>query len=251
MDREKEPLVIFGINSVQEKLKSAPQEVFELMIVKSHGHLTLSSIDEEARRMGLRVRYVDSKVLNLLAEGQRHQGIAARVAPYPYRAFDDLLQELSSPSAQERVLILDGFTDPRNFGAVLRCAESAGVRHVVIPKDRSVAVTPTVVKSSAGAVHYLKIYRVPNLTRMLQALKERGFWIIGLDGGATHGVYDRAYPERVAVVLGSEGSGIRPLIRQECDFLVSIPMLGKVASLNVAVAGGIFLYELVRQSKPL
>jgi 23S rRNA (guanosine2251-2'-O)-methyltransferase len=131
----------------------------------------------------------------------------------------------------------------------LRSAEGAGVHHVVIPKDRSVSVTPVVVKTSAGASNYLKIYRVSNLSRAVQALKEAGCWIAGLDAGAPECIYDRLYPEKLAIILGSEGRGLRPLIRRECDFLASIPMLGQVASLNVAVAGGIFLYELVRQRR--
>ena len=249
MDKARKPLVIFGVNPVMEKLRSSPEQVFELMIANRRERAALSSIIEEARRRRLPVRYVDSNVLNLLAAGRLHQGVVATIAPYSYRPFAELLQQLSSAPAQERILVLDGLTDPGNFGALLRCAEGAGVRNVVTPKDRSVGVTPAVVKSSAGAAHYLKIYRVSNLRRALQTLKEAGCWIVGLDADASDSVYDRLYPERVAVVLGSEGSGMRPLIRRECDFLVSIPMLGKVASLNVSVAGGIVLYELVRQRR--
>ena len=249
MDKARKPQFIFGANPVMEKLRSSPGEVHELMIVKGRERSALRSIVDEARRRGLPVRYVDSHALNLLVAGRLHQGVAAVVTPYSYHPFAELLQELSVASPHERILVLDGLTDPGNFGALLRSAEGAGVRHVVIPKDRSVGVTPAAVKSSAGAVHYLKIYRVSNLRRALQGLKEMGCWVVGLDAEAPDGLYDRLYPERVAVVLGSEGSGMRPLIRKECDFLVSIPMLGKIASLNVSVAGGIFLYELVRQRR--
>ena len=248
-ERTRKALVIFGLNPVMEKLRSSPEGVFELMVDKGRERSALRLIVEEAERRGLPVRYVDSRALNLLASGRPHQGVAATVTPFSYRPFAGLLQELSSAPAQERILVLDGLTDPGNFGALLRSAEGAGVRHVVIPKDRSVGVTPLVVKGSAGAVNYLKIYRVANLRGALQALKERGCWIVGLDADAPDSVYGRLYPERVAVVLGSEGSGIRPLIRRECDFLVSIPMLGRIASLNVSVAGGIILYELVRQRR--
>ncbi len=247
MDRQKNPLFLFGINPVLEKLKSSPQEVFEIMIVEGHQRAALHLIDREAKRRGLNVRYLESKLLDRLANGRKHQGVVAKVDSYSYCLFADLLQDLSSSQGHDSVLILDGLTDPRNFGALLRSAEGVGIRHVVIPKDRSVGVTPTVVKTSAGAVHYLKIYRVSNLRRVILALKEIGYWVVGLDAGANEGVYGRVYPEKLVVVLGAEGTGIRPLTRKECDFLVSIPMRGKIASLNVAVAGGIFLYEILRQ----
>jgi len=248
IEKPEKPPVIFGVNSVSEKLRSSPEQVFELMIVKGREGVRLGSVVEEARRRGLPVHYVDAHRMDFLTAGGSHQGIAASVAPFSYLPFADLLQALRSVT-EERVLVLDGLTDPRNFGALLRSAEGAGVHHVVIPKDRSVGVTPVVVKTSAGASNYLKIYRVSNLSRAVQALKEAGCWIAGLDAGAPECIYDRLYPEKVAIILGSEGRGLRPLIRRECDFLVSIPMLGQIASLNVAVAGGIFLYELVRQRR--
>jgi 23S rRNA (guanosine2251-2'-O)-methyltransferase len=247
IEKPEKPLVLFGINPVLEKLKSSPDQVFELMIVKGRGGgMRVGLVVEEARRRGLPVHYVDAQKLDLLTGGGVHQGVAAVVAQISYLPFAGLLQTLVSKT-QERVLVLDELTDPRNFGALLRSAEGAGVHHVVIPKDRSVSVTPVVVKTSAGASNYLKIYRVSNLSRAVQALKEAGCWIAGLDAGAPECIYDRLYPEKLAIILGSEGRGLRPLIRRECDFLASIPMLGQVASLNVAVAGGIFLYELVRQ----
>jgi len=247
MNRKKTALFLFGINPVLEKLKISPQDVSEVLIAKGHFRPALRSIDQEARRLGLPVDWVEIKVLDRLAEGERHQGVVARVHPYSYGLVDDLLRDLSSSTGPDWILFLDGLTDPRNFGALLRCAEGVGVRHVVIPKDRSVGVTATVVKASAGAVHYLKIYRVANLRYAILSLKKRGYWVIGLDAGAEEPIYDRVYAERLVIVLGAEGSGIRPLIRRECDFLVSIPMKGKMASLNVAVAGGVFLYELLRQ----
>ncbi|MFQ5903125.1 MAG: 23S rRNA (guanosine(2251)-2'-O)-methyltransferase RlmB [Candidatus Binatia bacterium] len=247
MDREKKPLFLFGINPVLEKLKGSPQEVFEVLILSGHKRAVLRSIDAEARRRGLPVRYLESEALGRLTDGRKHQGVVAKVGLYSYGLFAELLQNPSSSPGHDWILLLDRLTDPRNFGALLRTAEGAGIRHVVISKDRSVGVTPTVVKTSAGAVHYLKIYRVSNLRSAILALKEKGYWVVGLDAGAKEGLYGRVYPEKLVVVLGAEGTGIRPLIRQECDFLVSIPMRGRVTSLNVAVAGAIFLYELLRQ----
>lgn len=248
MDRVKESLIIFGVNPVLEKLKGSPREIVEIVLTKGQQRPVLRFIEREARAQGLPVRQLETAALDRLAQGGKHQGVVAKVAPYAYQPFADLLQELPFPSGPDWILVLDGVTDPRNFGALLRTAECVGMRYVVIPQDRSVGVTPTVVKTSAGAAHYLKISRVTNLRRALLALKERGYWVVGLDAAAKESVYGRAYPERLALVLGAEGTGVRPLIRQECDFLVSIPMKGKIVSLNVAVAGGIFLYELIRQS---
>lgn len=250
MEREEKPLFYFGVNPVAEKLRSSPQEVFEVLMVRGEPpRAALRAIDKEARRHGVPVRYVEPADLDRLAESGRHQGVIAKVLSYFYHSFSGLLQEISCESGRDCILCLDGLTDPRNFGALLRSAEGAGVRRVVIPKDRSVGVTPTVVKTSAGAAYYLKIYRVANLRRAVLSLKERGYWVVGLDSEARESLYDRVYPEKMVAVLGAEGSGVRPLIRQECDFLVSIPMRGKIASLNVAVAGGVFLYELLRQRR--
>lgn len=247
MNHEQRSLLIFGINPVLEKLKASPEEVFKIFVSRGHRRAALRPIEEEARRRGLVVHYMDFAELDRLARSGKHQGVVAEVHLYRYHSFDELLEEPPSSSGCDWILVLDTMTDPRNFGALLRSAEAVGVSRVVIPKDRSVGVTPAVVKTSAGAVHYLKIYRVSNLTRTIVALKEKGYWVIGLDAGAKEGIYERIYPEKLVLVLGAEGTGIRPLMRRECDFLVSIPMKGRIESLNVAVAGGVFLYELLRQ----
>ena len=250
MDRGKKTF-LFGINPVLEKLKVSPQEILEIAIVGESPRASIRSIEEAAKGQGIPVRYLETQALNRLAESRKHQGVVAQVGSYPYQVFADLLRDCSSSSAPEWVLFLDGVTDPRNFGALLRSAEAAGVRHVVIPKDRSVGVTPSVFKTSAGAVHHMKIFQVPNLRRALQVLKEKGYWVVGLDSNAKESLFGRSYPEKLGVVLGAEGGGIRPLIHQECDFLISIPMRGKISSLNVAVAGGVFFYELLRQRSQL
>jgi 23S rRNA (guanosine2251-2'-O)-methyltransferase len=144
-------------------------------------------------------------------------------------------------------VILDGITDPRNFGAILRTAEAVAVGHIIIPKDRSVRITPVVLKTSAGAVNHLRIYRVTNLRRAIASLKKSGFWIAGLDANAKTSYDTIEYPDKLGIVLGSEGRGLRPLISNECDYLVRIPMKGKISSLNVSVAAAILLYEVSRQ----
>jgi 23S rRNA (guanosine2251-2'-O)-methyltransferase len=246
---DKAPVFLFGINPVLEKLKASPHDISEILIAKAASAPALGDVRTEARRLEIPVKYVPPDLLDRLSDGQRHQGVVAKVMAYAYLSFAELLKVISSNSGPVWILVLDGLTDPRNFGALLRTAESVGVGHVVIPKDRAVGVTPTVVKASAGAVHYLNIYRTTNLRRAISSLKELGFWIVGLDAKAPETIYDSVYPKRLGIVLGSEGGGIRPLILRECDYLASIPMGGKIASLNVAVAGAVFLYELLRQAR--
>jgi 23S rRNA (guanosine2251-2'-O)-methyltransferase len=247
MDNER--TFVFGINAVLEKLKASASDVSEILIANRSDTRTLRSVVAEARRHGLRVTYVHPDLLRRLTGGESHQGVLAKVGAFTYLTLTELTQRLSQSVETEWVLILDGLTDPRNFGAVLRTAEAVGVRHVVIPKDRSVGVTATAVKASAGAVHHLNIYKATNLRRAVEALKERGFWIIGLHAEARTSIHDMVYPEKLGIILGSEGKGVRPLILKECDYVVSIPMSGKIASLNVAVAGAVFLYELLRQKE--
>jgi len=248
MEKPAKPLIICGVNAVIEKLKSAPGDVVELLIAEGRDRARLNAIVDDARRLGIPVRLAGAQELDARTAGAQHQGIAAAVAPYSYASFSDLLAEVKvAPAA--RIVVLDGITDPHNFGALLRSAEGAGVMNVVIAKDRAVGVTPVVMKSSSGALNHLKIYRVTNIARALEDLKESGCWAVGLDAEATESIYDREYPEKLAIVLGSEGKGMRPLIRRQCDFLAAIPMLGKVASLNVSVAGAVFLYELARQTR--
>jgi len=242
---------VFGVNPVMEKLRASPDEVAEILLADGHRRSGLRAIEFEARRLGVRVTYAHHKALNRLAASDKHQGVIAKVAPYLYAQFSDWFQNDAPPSSSDEILVLDGLTDPHNFGALLRTAEAVGIRRVIIPQDRSVDVTPTVAKASAGAVHYLQICRIANLRRAMTALKEKGYWLVGLDDQASEQIYDRVYPEKLGIVLGSEGRGIRPLIWRECDYRVSIPMLGKISSLNVAVAGAVFLYEILRQKRSI
>jgi 23S rRNA (guanosine2251-2'-O)-methyltransferase len=235
-----EAAVIFGINAILEKLKASPHEIVEILVCGDRAAM----VEMEAQKLAVRVSHADRTLLDRIVGGAQHQGAVARVAAFRYGSFSELVSGSDSPS---HILILDEITDPRNLGALLRCAEGAGVRHVVIPKDRAVGITPTVVKSSAGAAHHVIVYRVTNLRQAMKQLKASGFWLVGLDAGAAASIYNRIYPDKLAIVLGSEGRGMRPLVRQECDFLVAIPMFGKVQSLNVAVAGAVFLYEVRRQ----
>jgi 23S rRNA (guanosine2251-2'-O)-methyltransferase len=247
VDREKKHFFLFGVHPVMEKLKGSPNDIIEILIARGHERGALRLLEGAAKIGGLPIRYVESQELDRLAAGKRHQGVVAKVTFFAYSRFDDLLEYSSHSGARDWILVLDGVKDPGNFGNLLRTAEGMGVLDVVIPKNRSVGVTPTVAKISAGAIHYLKVYRVTNLKRAITKLKERGYWIVGLDSEAKERAYDKVYPEKLVVVLGSEESGIRPSVREECDFIVGIPMRGRIASLNVGVTGGMFLYELLRQ----
>lgn len=239
--------IIFGINPVQEKLRVAPKDVRQILIAEAGDRANLRAIEREAIRHRLPISRVPVHLLDRLASGQRHQGVIAKIEGFRYLPLDIFLERISTAASSECILILDGVTDPRNFGALLRTAEAVGIEHIIIPKHRSVEVNPLVVKASSGAAFYLNIVKVTNMRTTLSELKKRGFWVVGLDATATQTIYENSYPERLAIVLGSEGKGIRQINLRECDFVVSIPMLGKVASLNVAVAGAIFLYEVLRQ----
>jgi len=239
--------IIFGINPVQEKLRVAPKDVLEILFAAPGDRAALRAIECEALRHRLPISRVPVHVLDRLASGQRHQGVIAKIEAFHYLSLDKFLERISTAAGSEHILILDGVTDPRNFGALLRTAEAVGIEHVIIPKHRSVEVNSLVVKASSGATFYLNIVKATNMRTTLSELKKRGYWIVGLDATATQTIYENKYPERLAIVLGSEGRGIRQINLRECDFVVSIPMLGKVASLNVAVAGAIFLYEILRQ----
>jgi 23S rRNA (guanosine2251-2'-O)-methyltransferase len=241
--------LVIGINPILEKLKASPEEISEILLVRGPLRPILRSLETDAQKLQIKIQFVDAKELDYLAQGQSHQGAIARVRPYSYVPFSDLERNVASESGPSRVLILDGITDPRNFGAILRTAEAVAVGHIIIPKDRSVRITPSVVKASAGAVHHLRIYRVTNLWRAIASLKNAGFWMVGLDAKATESYDSKEYPDKLGIVLGSEGRGLRPLISKECDYLVRIPMKGKISSLNVSVAAAILLYEVLRQHR--
>ena len=244
--RRRNPALVYGIHPVLEKLRAAPGEVVEVLLLPGSRGPALRRVEQAARRERCRVSETDARALDVLTQGAKHQGVAARVAPFAYGSFDALLAA-PPPADADCVLFLDGVMDPRNLGGILRTCEAMGVGRIVIPTDRAAGATGAVTKASAGAVHHVELYRVSNLQRGLTALRDRGYWVVGLDARAENRACDLVYPERLAVVLGGEERGIRPLIRRSCDHLVSIPMAGRVGSLNVGVAWGMFVYELARQ----
>jgi 23S rRNA (guanosine2251-2'-O)-methyltransferase len=230
------PETIYGVRPVIEALRGGRRKVFEILDATANQEAAMA-----ARAAGVPVRKVPHARVGELARGGVHQGIAARVEPYPYAELDDLLA-IPDPL----VVVLDGVTDPQNLGAVLRVADGAGASGVVIPKDRAVGVTAAAVKASAGASEHVPVARVTNLRRAVDRMKEAGLWVYAAEvGGTPHTELDLTGP--VGLVLGSEGRGVRRLVREGCDGTVSIPMLGAVGSLNVSVAAAVLLYEVRRQ----
>jgi 23S rRNA (guanosine2251-2'-O)-methyltransferase len=239
--------IIFGIHSVEEALAARGRGFEYVAVAPSRGDARIQKIAQLCRTAGVPVRTLPRDQLTRLAKTANHQGVVAVTAEKKYGELEDLLAHRRGQYAF--LLVLDGVEDPHNLGALLRTAEGAGVDGIVIPERRAVGVTATVVKASAGASEHLPIAKVTNIGRAVEELKSRNIWTVGLDERGPK-VYDELdYKMDCAVVLGAEGHGLHEQIRKKCDFLVSIPMLGKVPSLNVSVAGGIVMYEAARQRR--
>ena len=241
--------ILYGVNPVLEALRAdrTPQEI---IIAEGIRDQRLSELIELARAKHVSIKRVPRAKLDRELGNTHHQGVIAHVSPAAYADADDLLESISSHQNRDTealVLVLDGIEDPRNLGAILRTAECAGVDGVFIPERRAAGLNETVAKASAGAVEHLRIARVTNLTVLIGQLKERNVWVVGAAGDAPIDYVDWDWTRPSALVLGAEGSGLHRLVREHCDALVRIPVRGKVESLNVSVAGGIVLYEALRQ----
>ena len=236
------PNVVFGAEPVSELVLAAPHSI-EALHVRAGDERRFSDAAECVRAAGGRVVIAREGELERLVERDaRHQGVAAIVREYHYAELEDIVRAAPDP-----ILLVDGVTDPRNLGALLRSADGAGIGAVVLARDRTVGVTPAAVKSSAGAWAHLRIARCGNVARTLQMLKQAGYWVVALAPGGELSVYELDTARKLVIVVGSEGEGIRPIVRKAADFVVSIPMRGKVASLNVAVAAAVALFEIVRR----
>lgn len=237
--------VVFGINSVSEALKARRRGFEWVGVAKERHDLRVQRIVQECRQAGVPVRFLPRTELDRMASSGSHQGVVAVTSAKQYSELDDVIA--AKRGEHSLVLVLDGVEDPHNLGAVLRTAEAVGADGVVIPERRASGVTGTVAKVSAGASEHLPIAKVPNISRALGQLKESGLWIVGLDERGTQSYTSVDYIMNCALVLGAEGGGLHELVSRKCDFLVSIPMLGMVPSLNVSVAAGVVLYEAIRQ----
>lgn len=237
---------LYGRNAVRESLRAGRRRHIRLLVAEGvHADERLEEIEELARERGVRIERaprdrIESQV------GPGHQGVLLEASAYPYVTQTDLTRLASERAI---VLALDGIEDPRNVGTLLRTAEAIGVRLIVVPSDRAVGITPSVVNASSGAVEHLMIQRETNLTRWLKGARDAGLWTIGLaTGGDSQPLFETDLAAPVVLVVGSEGHGLRRLVREQCDLVVSLPMFGQVESLNAAVAGSIALYEIKRDT---
>ncbi len=236
---------IEGRQPVLEFLRSG-QPINKLLIAKGSWDRQMQRIAALAKERGVVLQEVDRRYLDKLSATGRHQGVAAQIAAVEYAELADLLAQEPDPDWPPFLLVLDGLQDPHNLGSLLRSAEAARVGGVIIPKRRAVGVTPVVAKVSAGALSYVPVARVVNIARTIDELKEAGFWVVGADmaGDVCYG-QDLTGP--IALVIGGEGEGLSRLVKEKCDFLTSIPMLGRINSLNAGVAGALLMFEVVRQ----
>ena len=238
---------IYGLNAVSEAIKARGRAFQWVGLAKERHDLRLQRIIEECRKLGVPVRFLQRTELDRMAGNAAHQGVVAVTSAKQYSGLDDVVE--AKRGEQSLIVVLDGVEDPHTLGAILRTADAAGADGLVIPERRAAAVTGVVAKTSAGASEHLPIARVTNIARSVEELKDRNSWDVGLDerGPQTYDSLD--YKMDCAIVLGAEGKGVHDLVRKKCDFLVSIPMLGKVPSLNVSVAAGVVLYEVLRQRR--
>jgi len=241
--------VIYGVNPVRELLRS-DAEVAELWLVEGGTRgAAFAELERLARRGDAKVRAAPRAKLDRLAGTDRHQGVVAVVADFRYADLDELLAAAQASGRPPLLVVLDGVEDPHNLGAIIRSAHALGAHGVIIPKDRAVGVTPAVAKASAGAVERCPVARVTNVAQCLEALKEAGIWSVALAGDADRplGAMDLKGP--TALVLGSEGEGLRPLVRKTCDLAAKIPMTGDLDSLSVSASAAVALYEAARQRR--
>jgi 23S rRNA (guanosine2251-2'-O)-methyltransferase len=237
---------IYGVHAVRVMLERHPERVHSVRIAERREDPRVRAIDELARRHHRPVQRVEGQALQQLLGDVAHQGVAADITPLPPWTEDELLAALQSASAP-LLLALDGVQDPHNLGACLRSADACGALAVIVPRDRAAQVTPTVRKVAVGAAETTPVVAVTNLVRTLRLLKHAGLWVVGADAAGDKSAHQADLKGPVVLVLGAEGTGLRRLTRQNCDFLVRLPQLGAVESLNVSVAAGMLLYEAVRQ----
>lgn len=237
---------LYGIHALTAVIEREPQRILELYIAKGRDDERLHKLINLARKEGISIQFCNKKVLDDKSKGESHQGVVARAHPAKVQTETDL-DTIIKQSTKPFLLVLDGVTDPHNLGAVLRSADAAGVDAVIVPKDKSASLNATVRKVACGAADVIPLIQVTNLARTLTELQEQQIWVVGTAGEAKQSVFDCQMSGPIALVMGAEGKGMRRLTRERCDELIKLPMLGTVSSLNVSVATGICLYEIVRQ----
>ena len=237
---------IEGRNAVLELLESG-KDINKIFVEKGEKHGSINKILAKAKERKVIIVEKDKKQMKEMAQVENYQGVIAIVPPFEYCEIEDILEEAKNRNEEPFILILDGIEDPHNLGAIIRTAETAGVHGIVIPKRRAASVNSTVNKVSAGATEHMKIARVNNITETIKFLKKNDVWICGTDINTKQYYYQENYKIPIAIVIGSEGFGISRLVKENCDFMVKIPMKGKITSLNASVSAGIIIYEAVKQ----
>ena len=238
--------IIEGRNAVTEALRSGAA-IDKIYLAKGETDRTLGRIAADAKKAGIVVVEADRRKLDAMSLTHSHQGIIAVAAVRAYATVEDILSIAEARGERPLLVVCDEISDPHNLGAIIRTAECAGAHGVIIPKRRSAGLTAVVAKSSAGAVSYLPVAKVPNIPALLKDLKKRGIWVFGAAAEGTVPLYGADFKNASAIVIGSEGDGMTRLVRESCDFLVSIPMKGRISSLNASAAAAILLYEALRQ----
>lgn len=239
---------VAGKHPVLEALK-AGRPLNKIWVSEQAQRSHIAPILEEAKARGVVVQQADKRKLDQLVPGVPHQGVVAQAAAVSYAEVEELLERAAAQGEPPLLVLLDEVEDPHNLGSVLRTAECTGVHGVIVPKRRSAGLTAAVAKTSAGAVEYVPVARVANLAQTMDKLKEAGVWIAGAAGDADSDVYHANLAGPLAIVIGNEGRGLSRLVRERCDFLISLPMYGRINSLNASVAAGVILYEAVRQRR--
>ncbi|MDM8543141.1 23S rRNA (guanosine(2251)-2'-O)-methyltransferase RlmB [Desulfococcaceae bacterium HSG9] len=239
--------LLFGIHSVSEALRAGRRQFIEIYTIRTKPSKRIKAVLEMAARRQIPIQMLNSNLLDKMAGNAFHQSIGAKVSPYPFTHLNGLIDKTDIAGEAPFLLMLDHVTDARNMGALVRTAVCAGVTGIITTKDRAAPITAAVCQASTGAVEHAQIARVTNMVTTIKALKQSGLWIAGLDKAARQSVFEQNLSGPLAVVIGSEEKGIRPLVKKNCDFLLAIPQQGAVDSLNASVAGGIVMYEIFRQ----
>lgn len=239
--------LIYGIHPVREALTSSSVLIQKIIVSARSPSPSLRAILDFARKRGIPLAFSEKEILDRMARGNPHQNVVAILEEIPYADLEEVLIRLKQEEQKALLLILDGIQDPQNLGSLIRTSLGCGVQGVIIPKDRAVGITPVVTKASAGAVAHLPVARVVNIATTIDRLKKEGIWVYGASGEAKDRIYDLDLTIDLAIVIGAEGKGIRPLVKKKCDRLFSLPMKGPVSSFNASVSGGMILYEVMRQ----
>lgn len=241
--------ILFGINPVYEALRAGRRDIFKVYITKEKISKRLERILTLADSLKISVEASNPSYLKSISGSEHHQGVGVQTGPYPFVKVSDMLDSIQGGKSNPFLLLLDNIMDPRNLGALIRTALCIDTDAVIIPKDRSARPTPMVSKASAGALEHIRLVRVTNMTNTIKALKKSGLWVAGMDKTSDKSIFYNDLTVPVAIVVGGEESGIRPLVKKHCDFLMSIPQIGPVDSLNASVAGAVVMYEVFRQRR--